>query len=194
MTRCAPRLAGVKNGPFACQSSRCAARRGARAEEREECRSERGLLRLCTYRVSAGCGRERGNAHYDGRDERGDARLDDLGRDALESEDVRGRIAVVDGEVDAVHAVDLDGEQAWPALAFSATMSSHQGATYERMFPPRSIVRAGRSLRTRNAYCAASARQHHAAGHSATTDLRIEHDAAGLVNSQIARDQHALLL
>jgi hypothetical protein len=57
------------------------------------------------------------------------------------------------------------------------------------------IVRAGRSLRTNDAGCAASdARQHRAANHSTATDLHIEQDAAALVISQVARDPRAVIL
>jgi hypothetical protein len=84
-----------------------------------ECQCRRELAHR-KDREQLGCSK---NAHDDGRDEHGDARLDDLGRDALEPADVRRRVAVVDAEVDAVRAVDMPSK---PDLLFrSARQRRH---------------------------------------------------------------------
>jgi hypothetical protein len=113
------------------------ARRLARAEEREDRRIERCLLPLHAPSESARVQEvERRLAYDDGRHERRVAHHDDLEHSALEPEDVRGRVAVVDGEVGSVRAIDLDVEQARPALALSATTTSRQKATHEWVFAP----------------------------------------------------------
>jgi hypothetical protein len=52
---------------------------------------------------------------------------------------------------------------------------------YEKMFPPRSMVRARHSLRTSNPYCRVRVGQRRESRYSAETGLLIEHDAAALV-------------